>query len=286
MASRLILGTPSIYELTFNKSMALPLPSIILHRFYDTVYILSFRVVNFRGEWKLLIAISSKNVRQTTEKSFIDHISVQFPLTEIDKLFKLNVATISFLKASAKLFNKDPFIIKLTLREAEKMASKLYETLSDRLSVTQSFVGGPMEITPQINLSSHAIESKTCKISDLPQIKGEPLLRFTSLMAFGISSVDGEPYVSLFIKWAGKRRFGTRHGLISLRDWNRLSALVKNAFSLLLLSFKLREISEEEVRAILRNIGEATEKLSAKIFEVCKYRFFKMKQTSITKFLE
>jgi len=286
LASRLILGTPSIYELTFNKSMALPLPSIILHRFYDTVYILSFRVVNFRGEWKLLIAISSKNVRQATEKPFIDHIAVQFPLTEIDKLFKLNVATISFLKASAKLFNRDPLIIKLTLREAEKITSKLYETISGKLSATQSFVGGPMEITPQINLSSHAIENKTCKISDLPQIEGESLLRFTSLMTFGIFNIDGEPYVSMFIKWAGKRRFGTRHGLIPLRDWNKLSVLAKNAFSLLLLSFRLCETPEEKVTTILRDIGEATERLSTKIFEICRYRFFKTKQISITKFLE
>jgi len=285
VASRLILGTPSIYELTFNKSIVLPLPSIILHRFYDTVYILSFRVANFRSEWKLLISISSKNVKQATEKPFIDHISVQFPLTEIDKFFKLNVATISFLKTSAKLLNKDPFIVKLTLREAEKVASKLYETISGKLSATQSFVGGPIEITPQINLSSHAIESKTCRIFDLPQIEGEYVLRFTSLMTFGIFSVDGEPYISMFIKWAGKRRFGTRHGLISLRDWEKVSTLAKNTFSLLLLSFKLSETSEEEIANVLRSIGEATEKISNKIFKICEYRFFKTKQTSITRFL-
>ncbi len=286
MASRLILGTPSIYELTFNKSMTLPLPSIILHRFYDTVYILSFRVVNFRGEWKLLIPISTKNLRQTTEKPFIDHISVQFPLTDIDKLSKLNIATISLLKTSAKLFNKDSLIVKLTLREAENVASKLYETISSRLSVSQTFVGGPIEITPQINLSSHMIESKTCKIPDLPQIEGEPILGFTSSMSFGIFSVDGEPYFSIFIKWTGKKRFGTRYGLISLKNWSKISTLAKNTLSLLLLSFKLREMPEEEITTILRNIGETTEHLSTKIVTVCEYRFLRTRQTSITRFLE
>jgi len=286
VSSRVILGTPSIYELTFDKSIVLPIPSIILHRFYDTVYILSFRAFNFRGEWKLVVAISSKNIRQPSEKPFLDHVLIQFPLTDLSRLYKFNLVTISFLKASAKLFEKDPIIVKLTLREAENIVSKLSDTISGKISVHQTFVGGPIEITPQINLSSHVIESRIYRVSSLPQIEGESMLGFTSLMNFGILSTTSEPYIAIFIKWSGKKRFGSKCGLISMSDWNKVSALAKNMFSLLLLSFKLRGATNDEITSILGDIGKNTENISNEIFSICEHKIFRTKQTSIKKFLE
>jgi len=286
VSSRVILGTPSIYEITFDKSIVLPIPSIILHRFYDTAYIFSFRAFNFRGEWKLIAAISSKNIRQPSEKPFLDHVLIQFPLTDLSKLCKFNMVTISFLKASARLFKKDPIIVKLTLREAENIVSKLFDAISGKISVHQTFIGGPIEIAPQINLSSHVIESKTYRVSSLPQIEGESMLGFTSSMNFKILSTDSEPYIAIFIKWSGKKRFGSRCGLISMSDWNKVSTLAKNVFSLLLLSFKLRGVTRDEVTSILGDIGRNTEEISNEIFNICEHKIFRLKQTSIKKFLE
>ena len=112
------------------------------------------------------------------------------------------------------------------------------------------------------------------------------MLGFISSMSFGIFSMAGKPYFAIFIKWSGKKRFGSRCGLIPVSDWNKVSTLAKNLFSLLLLSFKLRNTSNNEISSILGDLGKSTEKISLEIFNVCEHKIFRTKQTSIKKFFE